>query len=53
MSDRKNLVPELAAIQEQLGATRGKKYWRSLEELANTEAFHALMQREFPEQASV
>src|SRR5262249_43390270 len=53
MNDRKNLVPELAAIQEQLGAARGKKYWRSLEELADTEAFRALMQREFPEQASV
>jgi molybdopterin-containing oxidoreductase family iron-sulfur binding subunit len=32
---------------------RGQTYWRSLEELANTESFQELMRREFPEQASV
>src|SRR6516165_9723475 len=35
------------------GRVRGQKYWRSLDELANTEAFQELMRREFPEQASV
>jgi len=31
----------------------GKKYWRSLEELAGTAAFQKLMRREFPNQADV
>src|SRR6516165_4135965 len=35
------------------GRVRGQTYWRSLEELANTESFQELMRREFPEQASV
>jgi molybdopterin-containing oxidoreductase family iron-sulfur binding subunit len=53
MNTRKNLPPELATLQDRLGAARGKTYWRSLEELADTEAFQELMRREFPEQASV
>ena len=51
MNTRKNLSPELAAFQERLGTAQGKKYWRTLEELADTEAFQELMRREFPEQA--
>ena len=31
---------------------RGKEYWRSLEELAQTEGFRELVEREFPHQAS-
>ncbi len=46
MSARKDLGREL-------GAARGRRYWRGLEELAGTEAFRELMRREFPEQASV
>jgi molybdopterin-containing oxidoreductase family iron-sulfur binding subunit len=46
MNTRKDLFPELAALQ-------GKKYWRTLEELADTPAFQELMRREFPEQAAV
>jgi molybdopterin-containing oxidoreductase family iron-sulfur binding subunit len=53
MNTRKNLSPELAALQERLGTEQGKKYWRSLEELADSEAFRELMRREFPEQADV
>jgi molybdopterin-containing oxidoreductase family iron-sulfur binding subunit len=30
----------------------GKQYWRSLEELADTEEFQQLLQREFPERAT-
>src|SRR5713226_9643584 len=30
----------------------GKQYWRSLEELANTEEFQELLHREFPENAT-
>jgi MoCo/4Fe-4S cofactor protein with predicted Tat translocation signal len=51
MNTRKNLAADLAAFQERLAP--GKKYWRSLEELADSEAFQELMRREFPEQASV
>jgi MoCo/4Fe-4S cofactor protein with predicted Tat translocation signal len=53
MNTRKNLSQELITLQERLGNAQGKKYWRSLDELANTEAFQELMRREFPEQASV
>src|SRR3984893_11808310 len=53
MNTRKNLSADLAALQQRLGTAQGKKYWRSLEELADTEAFQELMRREFPEQASV
>jgi MoCo/4Fe-4S cofactor protein with predicted Tat translocation signal len=42
----------LAAIRERLASTRGEEYWRSLEELAGTEEFQALLHREFPENAS-
>src|ERR1700730_1812817 len=52
MNSRKDLSPELRTIQERLGAARGKQYWRSLEELADTPAFQELMQREFPDQAA-
>lgn len=53
MTMRKNFSSELADLQDRLGATRGRRYWRTLEELAETEAFQELMQREFPEQASI
>jgi molybdopterin-containing oxidoreductase family iron-sulfur binding subunit len=53
MNSRKNLGPELAALQERLDAATGKKYWRSLEELADTQAFQELMRGEFPAQADV
>ena len=53
MNTRKDLTAKLAAHQERLGATRGKKYWRSLEELAETEAFQEMVKDEFPEQATI
>ncbi len=53
MNTRKDLAPKLAAHQERLGAVQGKQYWRSLEELAETEAFQELVRDEFPEQASI
>jgi molybdopterin-containing oxidoreductase family iron-sulfur binding subunit len=46
MSTRKDFAGQLAALS-------GPRYWRSLEELADTDEFRALMQREFPEQAAV
>ena len=58
MNTRKDLSPKLAAIQERLDQRRtvpphGKRYWRSLEELADSEAFAELVRGEFPEQADV
>ncbi|HEY2989497.1 MAG TPA: TAT-variant-translocated molybdopterin oxidoreductase [Candidatus Binatia bacterium] len=44
---------DLAAVRARLNGLHGESYWRSLEELAETEAFQELLQREFPRQASV
>jgi MoCo/4Fe-4S cofactor protein with predicted Tat translocation signal len=44
--------PELAAVRERLQNTRGRQFWRSLDELADTPAFHALLDREFPHGAA-
>src|SRR5438477_11189456 len=43
---------DLAAVQEKLNQAKGKRYWRSLEELAETEEFKELLHREFPRHAS-
>ena len=59
MNPRKDLSSKLAALQEKGGGglapgrspVQGKKYWRTLEELADTEAFHELLRQEYPEQA--
>ena len=53
MNARKDLGPQLSALSEKLGATEGKHFWRTLDELANTEAFQELMRLEFPEQADI
>src|SRR5271157_5874789 len=45
---------ELAEVKEKLAlAKSGPQYWRSLEELAQTDGFYEMMHREFPRQASV
>jgi molybdopterin-containing oxidoreductase family iron-sulfur binding subunit len=41
---------DLASIRARLDASRGREYWRSLEELANMEGFEELLEREFPRQ---
>jgi molybdopterin-containing oxidoreductase family iron-sulfur binding subunit len=38
----------LAQVREKLKAVKGKKYWRSIDELANTAEFQAAVEREFP-----
>src|SRR3954463_3641531 len=43
---------ELAAVQEKLSGARGSRYWRGLEELSKDPGFDAMLQREFPRQAS-
>jgi len=50
MSDHHDL--DLTSFRASLAGTSGPEYWRSLEELANTEAFQEYLHREFPEQAS-
>jgi molybdopterin-containing oxidoreductase family iron-sulfur binding subunit len=53
MSDRKDLASQLVTYSPDGTSSPGKHYWRSLEELADTEEFRRLMEREFPEQAAV
>ena len=43
---------DLAAIRARLDASRGREYWRSLEEIASTDGFEELLEREFPRQAA-
>ncbi len=42
----------LAEVRERLDGKTGKRYWKNLDELAETPAFQELMQEEFPRQAS-
>src|SRR5215469_2870337 len=45
---------ELAEVKEKLArAKSGPQYWRSLEELAQTDGFFEMLHREFPRHASV
>lgn len=46
---RKNF--NLPAIKERLAQANGKKYWRSLEEIAETEEFQDFLEHEFPQGA--
>ncbi|PDW03227.1 TAT-variant-translocated molybdopterin oxidoreductase [Candidatus Viridilinea mediisalina] len=39
---------ELEDVRVRLQSARGKQFWRSLDELADTPAFHELLKREFP-----
>ncbi len=41
----------LAEVRARLDGKSGKRYWESLDELADTPAFQELMQEEFPRQA--
>ena len=43
----------LATARERLRDARGQAYWRSLDELSQTEAFRELVAQEFPQQASL
>jgi len=38
----------LAQVREELKGVKGKRYWRSVDELANTPEFQAAVEREFP-----
>ena len=43
---------DLSEIRARLAVERGPRFWRSLEELAGTEAFQEYLGREFPSEAS-
>src|SRR3954465_34724 len=43
---------ELAKVRESLTSATGPTYWRSLDELSNTDGFQEMLHREFPRQAS-
>jgi MoCo/4Fe-4S cofactor protein with predicted Tat translocation signal len=45
-------VVDLASLRARLAATTGRRYWRSLEELADSEEFLELLHKEFPRQAA-
>ena len=42
----------LAEVRAKLDGTSGKRFWKNLDELAETPAFYEMLQREFPRQAS-
>jgi MoCo/4Fe-4S cofactor protein with predicted Tat translocation signal len=48
---RRDLYENLAEIRAQLGDKRGREFWRSLDEIAETEEFREILHREFPPQA--
>src|SRR5512142_1862150 len=43
---------ELEEVRARLEAAKGPQYWRTLEELADSEGFREMVEREFPQQAS-
>jgi len=43
---------DLAAVRALLAKAHGREYWRSLQDLARTDAFNDFMHREFPRYAS-
>jgi MoCo/4Fe-4S cofactor protein with predicted Tat translocation signal len=47
------VVVELAGVRRRLDGLTGRRYWRSLEEIAESPGFLEFLHREFPEQASV
>ncbi|HST20578.1 MAG TPA: TAT-variant-translocated molybdopterin oxidoreductase [Blastocatellia bacterium] len=50
--DTQHSDASLASIRTRLNTKTGKTYWRSLEELVESDRFYELLHREFPEQAS-
>ena len=42
----------LAEVREKLANQKGKKFWRSIDEIADTPEFNEAVRREFPSQAS-
>lgn len=53
MSCRKDLGSDLHGNAPATAGVTGRRYWRSLEELCDTEEFRRLIEREFPSQLEV
>src|SRR5579864_8421632 len=51
-SEIKPASMELETVRKKLAEAKGPKYWRTLEELADQEAFGEMLEREFPRHAS-
>jgi molybdopterin-containing oxidoreductase family iron-sulfur binding subunit len=51
MAQQTNQPMDLEAIRRKLKDSQGKEFWRSLDELAETEEFAAFLEDEFPQQA--
>jgi MoCo/4Fe-4S cofactor protein with predicted Tat translocation signal len=49
---RKHRSLNLDEIRERLAGARGRNYWRSLEEVADSEEFRQILEKEFPLQSS-
>ncbi len=43
---------DLAAVRRRLEGAQGPEYWRSVEQLADTDAFRQFLESEFPQQAA-
>jgi molybdopterin-containing oxidoreductase family iron-sulfur binding subunit len=43
---------DLDSVRRRLAGSSGRRYWKSLEELATTPGFQSFLEREFPQQAS-
>ena len=41
----------LAEVRSKLDGKTGRRFWKNLDELADTPAFHELMREEFPRQS--
>jgi MoCo/4Fe-4S cofactor protein with predicted Tat translocation signal len=52
MSEDRYSPVELAGVRRRLDGVNGRRYWKSLEELAASPGFLEFLHREFPEQAS-
>ncbi len=52
MGGRSENPINLEQVREKLAGKQGKAYWRSLDELAETQEFQAFLQAEFPRQAA-
>jgi molybdopterin-containing oxidoreductase family iron-sulfur binding subunit len=51
MHDAENVPLTLAEVRAKLEGVRGKRYWRSIDELQGTPEFEAAVEREFPASA--
>ena len=51
-NEKKEMTPmTLVQVRQELKAVKGKRYWRSVDELADTAEFQAAVEREFPQSA--